>query len=48
MKPLGLLELRRVLGPKHYLLFIVGCTLFTVTSLSLLITAVVLLSVSVY
>ena len=29
-------------------LFIVGCTLFTVTSLSLLITAVVLLSVTVY
>ena len=48
MKLFGLLELRRVLGPKHWLLFIAGCTLFIVTSLSLLITAVVLLSVSVY
>ena len=45
MKLFGLLELRRVLGPKHWLLFIAGCALFTVTSLSLLITAVILLSV---
>ena len=44
MKLFGLLELRRVLGPKQWLLFIAGCALFTVTSLSLLITAVVLLS----
>jgi hypothetical protein len=44
MKLFGLLELRRVLGPKHWLLFIAGCALFTVTTLSLLITAVVLLS----
>jgi hypothetical protein len=44
MKPLGLLELRRVLGTKHWLLLIAGCALFTVTSLSLLVTAVVLLS----
>jgi len=45
MKLFGLLELRRVLGPKHWLLFIAGCALFTVTSLSHLITAVILLSV---
>lgn len=44
MKLFGLLELRRVLGPKQWLLFIAGCALFTVTALSLLITAVVLLS----
>jgi len=44
MKLFGLLELRCVLGPKQWLLFIAGCALFTVTSLSLLITAVVLLS----
>ena len=48
MKPLGLLELRRVLGPKHWRLFIAGCALFAVTAMSLLITAVVLLSVTVY
>jgi hypothetical protein len=41
---LGLIELRRVLGTKQWLLYLLGMALLSVTGLGILITAVILLS----
>jgi hypothetical protein len=41
---LGLIELRRVLGTKQWLLYLVAMALLAVSGLSILVTAVILLS----
>lgn len=41
---LGLIELRRVLGTKQWLLYLLGMALLALSGLGILITAVIMLS----